>query len=111
MLGKRLFAFSILVAAGCGSSSADALYGLFDYDRAEPPIGEDCGAVASAIGPDSTWHGEFSGKRYDDFADRYYPFAARGCFDSEIACRIWQNQAVTYIGQGPIYYTTCRRGG
>jgi hypothetical protein len=73
-------------------------------------VAGDCAAIAAAVGPEATWYGEFSGKYFDNFADNYHPFAARGCFDSEYACRVWQNEAITYLSRGPVYYTSCRLG-
>ncbi len=101
----------IVIAASIAPAAADPLYGLFRYDKPRPPVAGDCGAIAAAVGGEATWYGEFAGKRYDDFADRYHPFSARGCFESEVACRIWTNQAITYLGRGPMVYATCRRGG
>lgn len=101
----------VLIATSAAPSAADPLYGLFRYDAPQPPGSGDCEGIATAIGREATWYGEFAGKRYDDFADRYYPFSARGCFESEAACRIWTNQGITYLGRGPMIYATCRRGG
>ena len=84
--------------------------GLFDYQEPAPPVAGDCAQISAAIGPEATWYGEFSGKRYDSSTDKYYPYATRGCFKSEYACRVWQQVALTYIGEGPLYYMTCRQG-
>jgi hypothetical protein len=83
---------------------------FFDYQKPQPPIGGDCGSIAAQIGPDATWYGEFAGNYYDDFTDHRYPFSARGCFESEYACRVWQNDAVSYTGRGGIVYMRCRQG-
>jgi len=104
---SALAAAALLVLAGTGSGVA----GFFDYQKPQLPPSNDCAAVAAAVGPESTWHGEFSGRRYDSFSDRYFPFAARSCFASLSACREWQVQLSVYIEQGPITYTLCRRGG
>jgi hypothetical protein len=93
------------------AASADPYYDdFFHYEEPRLPVGGDCEAIAAAIGPGATWHGEFSGKHYDNFTDQYSPFAAFGCFESQYACQVWQHQALTYIGRGPLYYTTCRPG-
>jgi len=98
------------IAAGLISAVAfaDPYDDFFDYEAPQLPVGGDCEAIAAAIGPDATWYGEFSGKYYDRFTNQYSPFAAFGCFETENACRRWQHQALTYIGQGPLYYMTCR---
>ena len=95
----------ILAGAPAGAQPLeDFLY----YDRPQPPVSSDCRAIAAAIGADATWYGEFSGRYYDDFRDYWYPYATRGCFESELACRIWQNRALTYTGEGGMYYSFCR---
>ena len=99
---------TVLVAT---PAAADPLYGFFDYRKPRPPVAGDCAQIAAAVGPEATWYGEFAGRRWDNFTDKYYPFSARGCFESEFACRVWQNQALTYADGGPMYYTRCRRGG
>jgi hypothetical protein len=96
----------IAIVATCGVASANPSFGWLHYDEPQPPVAGDCGA----IGPAAAWHGEFSGKRLDGFTDQYHPYATRGCFTNLAECRIWQNQAVTYLDGGPIYYTTCRPG-
>lgn len=97
---------AVLVAP---SSGAAAPYR--DYDaRTGPPVAGDCGRIVAALGQDRTWYGEFSGRRYDTFTDRYYPYGASGCFESEGACRLWHQQGLTYLGVGPLNYMTCRRG-
>jgi hypothetical protein len=108
---RRIAALLVAMLAAAGSAAADPLYGFFDYRKPVPPVAGDCAAIAAAIGPEATWYGEFSGRRWDNFTDEYYPFAARGCFDSEFACRVWQNQAITYLDRGPMNYSSCRRGG
>lgn len=84
--------------------------GLFQYDREQQPVSFDCEALAAQLGPAGVWYGFYSGKRYDDFSENYFPYATRGCFPSEGACRIWQNQAMTYSERGPTYFTSCRLG-
>jgi hypothetical protein len=107
-----LAAMLTITTAGPAMSDpySDPFYEFFHYEEAPLPVGGDCGAIAAAIGAEATWYGEFSGKRWDIYFDKLYPFAARGCFESELACRIWQHQALTYIGGGPMYYTSCRLG-
>jgi hypothetical protein len=103
----RIIALVLLVVAAIASpAAADPLYDFFHYEEPRPPVSGDCGAAGEGI-----WYGEFAGKRYDNFRDQYEPFSARGCFESELACRIWTNQAVTYLGRGPMIYATCRRRG
>ena len=107
---RRIALVALTLASLAGTAAADPFYGLFEYEQPRLPPGGDCAAIAAAIGPGATWYGEFSGKRYDDFKDSYHPVAARGCFGSEYACRVWQNEAITYLGRGPLVYTLCRQG-
>ncbi|MGH6925475.1 MAG: hypothetical protein ACRED5_17245, partial [Propylenella sp.] len=107
---QRIAALAFAIIAAAGTAAADPFYGFFDYQKAGPPVGGDCAAISAAIGRDATWYGEFSGRRWDNFTDKYYPFAAFGCFDSEFDCRVWQNQAITYLDRGPMNYSTCRQG-
>jgi hypothetical protein len=97
----------LLTLAGAGSSFA----GFLHYDAPVLPPSNDCAAVAAAVGPGATWRGEFAGFRYDSFSDRYFPFSARSCFETQSECRYWQAAVSAYIEQGKITYTTCRRGG
>ena len=97
---------AIIAPIGMASPFHDA----FAYQAPRPPIAGDCNQIAAAIGPDATWYGEIAGRRWDNFQDQYYPFSARGCFHSERECRIWHNQALTYMDRGPMNYAICRRG-
>ena len=108
MLRSVVASVALLVAAS--TAGADPLYGLFRYEAPRPPVAGDCNAIAASIGPAATWYGEFAGNRYDTLFDNYSPFSARGCFESEFACRVWQNDAITYLGQGTMLYATCRQG-
>lgn len=83
---------------------------FFRYDGPPTPHARDCGELAASRGSNAIWFGEFSGKRFDDFSDKYQPYAARGCFESGEACQIWQGQEISVANGGPIYYATCRRG-
>lgn len=104
-------ALILTVVGAAGSATADPFYGFFDYQKPLPPVAGDCAAIAAAIGVEATWYGEFSARRLDNqVSDKYEPFSAQGCFESEWDCRIWHQQAITYIDGGPIYYATCRRG-
>jgi hypothetical protein len=100
----------VTIAAVLSVAASPALAFWFDYQKPPPPVGGDCSAIASEIGPDATWYGEFAGNYYDDFTDHRYPFSARGCFATEYACRVWQNDAVSYTGRGGIIYMRCREG-
>jgi hypothetical protein len=102
---ESAFAVAVLLALN-GAAAAEPFSNFFDDEEPRPPVARDCDTVGAA-----GWHGEFSGKRYDTFNDKYYPYAARGCFDSELECRIWQQRAITYTIGGPIYYTRCGPGG
>src|SRR5688500_14559914 len=93
-----LVLIAVLGVAG-PAAAQNPLADLFRYEPTPPPVAASCPAA---------WYGQFSGRRFDNFTDAYLPFAARGCFDSELACRIWQQRAITYLARGPIYYTSCR---
>jgi hypothetical protein len=75
-----------------------------------PAPGGDCRAIASRIGADATWYGEFSGRHYDSFREMYFPISARGCFVSQYECRRWQNEAMSFAGQGGMLYARCTQG-
>ena len=97
----RRFVLSALILAAVGAqAAAQPFQDFFNYEAPRMPVAGSCDGAA--------WRGEFSGKRWDNFRDHYMPVAARGCFDSEIECRIWQQQAITYLDRGPLYYTSCR---
>lgn len=82
---------------------------FFHYRTQPPPVGGDCDRIAAAIGPASTWYGEFAGRRRELNDRKFRPYSARGCFESEFQCRIWQQQAISYA-DGAIVFTSCRRG-
>jgi hypothetical protein len=94
------------VAASAGTSART----LLPPDARDPAPGGDCRKIAAEIGSDATWYGEFSGRRYDDFGEMFYPISARGCFVSEYECRRWQNEAMSFAGRGGVVYTRCRQG-
>ena len=97
----RRLIISALILAGVGCSAlAQPFQDFFHYQEPRMPVGGDCAGA--------TWYGEFAGNRYDNFRDQYEPVSARGCFDSEMACRIFNQQAITYLGRGPMLYATCR---
>ncbi len=93
-----------------GTVAAAPFEELFQYDRDRKPVSGDCRALSAAVGAEAVWYGEYSGKRYDDFNERLTPYYARGCFETEFACRVWQNQAMTYSERGPTYWTRCVLG-
>ena len=99
----------LLIAA---PAAADPVTGFvdsfFNYREAPPPVGGDCAVVAATVGQQNTWRGEFSGRRLG-YNERSLPYAARGCFETEAACRVWQQQAINYA-EGTMTYTSCRRG-
>jgi hypothetical protein len=107
---RRITLTALLLFATGSLASADPLHDFFYYQSPQPPVAGSCPAIAASVGAANTWYGEFAGTRYDEFTERGVPFSARGCFDSEYACRAWQHTALTYIGQGRMVYTTCREG-
>ncbi|HWT29993.1 MAG TPA: hypothetical protein VN240_03095 [Propylenella sp.] len=100
----RRAALVMIAVLACAAPAAaqDPITDFFRYKPSPAPVAGDCPAA---------WYGEFSGQRYDTFAETYRPFAARGCFETELACRIWQQQAITHLDRGPLYYTRCRPAG
>ena len=99
-------AFSIILG-WCVLASAPAL--ALTYENGPLP-GGDCRAIAARLGAGATWYGEFSGRHYDSFREMYFPVSARGCFESEYACRRWTNEAMSFGGQGGILYARCTLG-
>ena len=95
---------ALLLSLATTPAAAQPFEDFFRYEEPRLPVASECGGAAA-------WRGEFAGRRYDNFRDRYEPVSARGCFDSESECRIWNQQAITYLGRGPMYYATCRPGG
>jgi hypothetical protein len=75
-----------------------------------PKPGGDCRAVAAQRGAGATWYGEFAGRHYDSFREMYFPISARGCFVSEYECRRWQNESMSFAGQGGMLYARCTQG-
>jgi hypothetical protein len=107
----RAAAILLTLALGLPApAQAQPFQDFFDYQEPRRPVGGDCGAIAAAVGPEATWRGEASGRRWEDFTENYYPFGVQGCFASEVECRIFLNQAATYAGRGPMSVLTCRRG-
>jgi hypothetical protein len=101
---------AVAIAIALAGATQPAAGFFFDYRKPAPPIGGDCAAIASQIGPAATWYGEFASNYYDDFTDNRYPFSARGCFFDEYDCRAWQNDAISYSGRGGIVYMRCTQG-
>jgi hypothetical protein len=103
----------IVVAAAAfltmnAACAAGPIESFFHYDEPKPPVAGDCDAIAEAIGRDATWYGEFGGNRIDSFSHSRGPFSARGCFPSEYACQVWQQQALNYLYEGTMLYARCR---
>ena len=91
-------------------SSGPAFAGFFNYQKPEEPVAGDCDQIASKIGPEATWYGEFAGTKVDDFNDWFYPWSGRGCFESKLACRVWQYHALDYMGRGYLVHMSCKQG-
>ena len=105
----RSVAILVLSFAVVYGVAAEAPAFALTYENGPPP-GGDCGAIAAARGAGGTWYGEFAGRHYDSFREMYFPISARGCFESEYACRRWQNEAMSFAGQGGILYMRCTQG-
>ena len=106
MRGVAILVLSFSVAFGVAAESP-AL--ALTYENGPAP-GGDCRAIAAAKSAGATWYGEFSGRYYDSFREMYFPISARGCFESEYACRRWQNEAMSFAGQGGMLYARCTQG-
>lgn len=109
----RVYAILLIASLalhGAAPATANPLAEFFRYERVTRPVAGECGAIAAEVGAASTWYGQYSGKRYDHFTDNSHPFSARGCFKSELACRIWQGRLMTYAEGGPVTVTRCRPG-
>jgi hypothetical protein len=103
------FSAALLLASPAAADPISGLfYNFFNYQEPPPPVAGDCGVIAAALGPDQTWYGEFSGRRYGTH-ERSLAYTTRGCFESEIDCRIWQQQALNYA-YGRLTYMSCRQG-
>jgi hypothetical protein len=109
VMRKSMTAVIACVFALTGTTQPASAF-FFDYQKPPFPIGGDCAAISSQIGPAATWYGEFAGNYYDDFMDQRWPFSARGCFFDEYDCRVWQNDAISYAGRGGIVYMRCTQG-
>jgi hypothetical protein len=73
------------------------------------PLAPDCRAMAARFGPQGLWFGAISGRRFDVFGDRSYPYYAEGCFRTEYACRRWLHENLTFM-QGSLYWMRCQPG-
>ena len=78
--------------------------------RADKPPAGDCYALASRYGEDNVWFGRYSGFVSLEEKHRQIPFANEGCFRSERACRLWQNENMNFSRGGDFVYSTCNRG-
>lgn len=108
--GMRIAGFVLALFLMSGVSAANPISSFFNYEPPPPPVGGDCAAIAAIIGPEATWYGEFIGNRVEEFSDYKSAYSARGCFESEYACRVWQNVALNYIGRGELVHMYCRQG-
>ena len=107
----RVAAFALALLLTSGAAAAGPISSFFGgYEAPEPPVGGDCGAIATAIGPEATWYGEFIGNYVDDFTDYKSAYSARGCFKSETQCWAFLHTALTYIGRGELVHMFCRQG-
>ena len=60
--------------------------------RPNLPPAPDCRQMAASHA--SFWEGRFSGT-YEDLFDKRWPLSARGCFETEYACRRWVHEIQT----------------
>jgi hypothetical protein len=82
---------SILAAAGIAAglfASATATASAQSGQRYPRVAPENCGAVASRLGPGQTWQAMFWGQKQDDFGHWEEIFVAP-CFSSHAKCFAW----------------------
>lgn len=78
--------------------------------RADKPPAGDCHELVARYGADNVWFGLYSGFLSLEFKSRELPFSNLGCFTSEAACRLWQNENMNFSRGGSYRYSTCQRG-
>jgi hypothetical protein len=106
-----VFLTAVLCSTGMAAANdpvTGTLQSFFGYREPAPPVGGDCAAIASAIGPEATWFGSFAGAR-EIQVNEYQPYGAQACFENELNCRVWQRRALNYAA-GPVVATSCRLG-
>ncbi len=84
-----------------------ALMNPAQAQRPRPVPAGDCQQLIASSGGHGIWYGEYSGQSRDISSDRMYPFAGRGCFTSEYACRRWTNEMLSAANGSP-GLTSCR---
>lgn len=86
--GRLLRAGLILAAGMAVADTASA--------RPEIPPSGDCQTMIADADERGVWVGRFSGRYADDVSDdRFHPISARGCFETEYACRRWTNELLS----------------
>jgi hypothetical protein len=110
-LAMRSASIGVAVAVAIASSAAVA-NPIVDFFTSRPmprPVAGDCALLARQLGPDAAWYGEYSGNQFNFPSESYKSYSARGCFESEYACRRWQNETITWT-DGKTSYMFCRQG-
>ena len=100
-----VFSAAAVLIAGLLPEGAAA----FTSRNDKPPAG-DCRALVARYGAGDIWFGRYSGFMGLDEKAREVPFWNQGCFATEAACRLWQNQNMTFTRGGSLGYTSCTRG-
>ena len=78
--------------------------------RSDKPPAGDCRSLVARYGADQVWFGRYSGFQGIDDKAREVPFSNQGCFATEAACRLWQNQNMSFTRGGSLRYTSCVQG-
>lgn len=99
---------ALLAAAPLFGASVDGA-SAFVSRNDKPPAG-DCRALVARHGADQVWFGRYSGFMGLDDRAREVPISNQGCFPSEGACRLWQNENMTFTRGGSLGYTSCEPG-
>ena len=103
----------LLAALACtlvaSVASANPIVDFLSSSPMPKPLAGDCATLARELGPDAAWYGEYAGNQFNFWSESYNSYSARGCFESEFACRRWQNETITWT-DGKIAYMFCRQG-
>jgi hypothetical protein len=100
---------SAIVALAPAAAPANPIADFFTSSPMPKPLAVDCAELARELGPAAAWYGEYAGNRFNFWSESYNSYSARGCFESEFACRRWQNETITWT-DGKIAYMFCRQG-
>ena len=105
---------ALALLAHCCSRSLSAVAApprsfALTYER-RPCAGRRLRAIASRIGPERNLVRRVRWPPLRQLSRDVFPISARGCFVSEYECRRWQNEAMSFAGQGGMLYARCTQG-